>query len=248
MARTAVVSGGGTGIGYAVAERFAKDGDRVVVTGRREAVLREAAERIGERASYFVADLAEPDGARRVADHLAERFGGVDIVAACAGGMIPGPDTELGLDGLEAVSWTWAANLRANVMTAVHLVEATKPHLNDGGRILLCSSIAALRGSGNGSYGASKAALHPYAIDLSAELGHRGVTANVIAPGYTADTEFFGGRMTAERHQRLIGQTHNKRAGNPADIAELAHWLAAPGAGNVTAQVIQSNGGALPGR
>ncbi|WP_205325036.1 SDR family NAD(P)-dependent oxidoreductase [Glycomyces sp. YM15] len=241
MTRTVVVSGGGTGIGLAVASRFTDD--NVILVGRREDVLASAAAGIGARATFVAADLATVEGAERVAAFAAEHYGSVDVIAACAGGIAASTG-----DGLAAASRAWLDNLRLNVMTAVHLVEALKPHLNDDGRILLYSSIAAYRGSGNGYYGASKAALHPYAIDLAAELGPKRITANVIAPGYIEDTEFFGDRMTETRRARLIGQTVTGRAGNPGDIADLSHWLAAPEAGHVTAQIVQSNGGALAGR
>jgi 3-oxoacyl-[acyl-carrier protein] reductase len=248
MARTAVVSGGGTGIGLAVAERLAAQGDDVIITGRREQVLAAAADTIGERATYVAADLETVEGAAKVLQHATERAGRVDVIAAVAGGNAANSTPEDLPAGLERASWSWSANLRLNVMTAVHLVEGLKPVLNDGGRILLYSSIAAYRGSGTGSYAGSKAALHPYAIDLSSELGARGITANVIAPGYIEQTEFFGDRMTEERRAMLIGQTDNKRPGALADIASLTAWLASPEAGHVTAQIIQSNGGALAGR
>lgn len=241
MTRTVVVSGGGTGIGLAVAARF--DEDDVILVGRREDVLADAASELGDNTSYVAADLGTVEGAENVASYVAERHGSVDVIAACAGGIVLAAG-----DGLAAVSRTWNDNLRLNVLTAVHLIEALKPHLNEDGRILLYSSIAAYRGSGNGSYAASKVALHPYAIDLAAELGPKGITANVIAPGYVEDTEFFGDRMTEMRRANLIGQTKNGRAGSPGDIAELSHWLAATEAGHVTAQIIQSNGGALAGR
>jgi 3-oxoacyl-[acyl-carrier protein] reductase len=247
MARTAVVSGGGTGIGLAVAARLAADGDDVILVGRREDVLADAAAGLGERASYVASDLATVEGAQRVLQHAEEHAGRIDVIAAAAGGNLAGK-TPADLEGLARTSWAWSANLGLNVMTAVHLIEGLKPILNDHGRILLFSSIAAFRGSRNGSYGAAKAALHPYAIDLSAELGARGITANVIAPGYIEDTEFFGDAMTEQRRATLIGQTHNGRPGAPGDIAALAGWLASPEAGHVTAQIIQSNGGALAGR
>ncbi|GAA1665807.1 SDR family oxidoreductase [Glycomyces endophyticus] len=248
MARTAVVSGGGTGIGLAVAERLAAQGDDVILTGRRDDVLAAAAKRIGERASHVAADLETPEGAVAVLQHASERAGRIDVIAAVAGGNAAAKPPEDLPKGFERASWAWTANLRLNVMTAVHLVEVLKPILNDDGRILLYSSIAAYRGSGSGSYAGSKAALHPYAIDLSAELGARGITANVIAPGYIEDTEFFGTAMTEERRTMLVGQTHNGRPGAPADVAALTAWLASPEAGHVTAQIIQSNGGALAGR
>jgi 3-oxoacyl-[acyl-carrier protein] reductase len=247
MARTAVVSGGGTGIGRAIAARFADLGDDVVLVGRRGDVLADTAVQFGPTTTYAAADLETVEGAERVAAHVAETTGSVDVVVANAGGnaALAVPED---LDGLARTSWAWNANLQRNVLTAVHLVEGLKPLLNDHGRIVLFSSIAAYRGSGSGSYAASKAALHPYAIDLSAELGARGVTANVIAPGYVEDTEFFAGTMTEQRRAALAGQAHDKRPGTPADIAALTGWLASPEAGHVTAQIIQSNGGALAGR
>lgn len=248
MTRTVVVSGGGTGIGYAVAERFAADGDQVILVGRREDVLTEAVRKIGDQASHVVADLTEIEGVERVAKHASDHHGTVDVIVANAGGNIGIQAPEQVPEGLAGVSWLWTENLRLNVITAVHLVEGLKPLIADDGRILLFSSIAAYRGSGSGSYAASKAALHPYAIDLSTELGRRGITANVIAPGYIQDTEFFGAGISEQRRAWNIDLTHSKRPGTPADIAAIAHWLAAPEGGNVTAQIIQSNGGALAGR
>ena len=142
----------------------------------------------------------------------------------------------------------WTGNFRANVLTAVLLTEALRDLLADNGRVLLLSSIAAVRGGGSGSYGAAKAALHPYAYDLAAALGPRGITANVIAPGYIADTEFFGGGLSEERRRFLVGQTLNGRVGVPEDVASLAHWLASPGGAHVTGQILQVNGGAERGR
>lgn len=248
MTRTIAVSGGGTGIGYAIASRFAADGDRVILIGRREQTLADAATKIDGNAEYIVADLATVEGAQTVAAAIAEGPGSVDVIVANAGGNIAMQAPERVPDGLAGISWTWTENLRLNVLTAVHLVEGLKPHLNDHGRILLFSSIAAYRGSGSGSYAAAKAALHPYAIDLSNELGAKGITANVIAPGYIQDTEFFGAGISEQRRAWNVDATHSKRAGTPGDIASLAHWLAAPEGGNVTAQIIQSNGGALAGR
>ncbi|SDE33110.1 SDR family NAD(P)-dependent oxidoreductase [Glycomyces harbinensis] len=250
MARTAVVSGGGTGIGRAVAARFADAGDNVILVGRRADVLADTAVLFGPTTSYVAADLATVEGAQRVVDYAVEKAGSVDVIVAAAGGNAGiGPRGDLeGLEGLALASAVWNANLQLNVLTAVHLVEGLKPHLAEHARIVLFSSIAAYRGSGSGSYAAAKSALHPYAIDLSAQLGDRGVTVNVIAPGYIEDTEFFADTMTPRRRGRLAEQTHNQRPGTPADIAALTAWLTSPEAGHVTAQIIQSNGGAFPGR
>ncbi|MFJ4846122.1 MULTISPECIES: SDR family NAD(P)-dependent oxidoreductase [unclassified Streptomyces] len=243
MSRIVVISGGGTGIGLAVAEAFAGGGDQVVLIGRRKETLDAAVARLGEDTALALpADLTDESEAERVRDTLAERFGRVDVLVNNAGGNVA-------LNaGEQTLAEVWTGNFRANVLTAVLLTEALRDLIADDGRVLLLSSIAAIRGGGSGSYGAAKAALHPYAYDLAAELGGRGVTVNVIAPGFIDDTGFFGGRMTDERRAVLVGQTLNARVGVPQDVASLAHWLASPGAGHVTAQIHQVNGGAERGR
>ncbi|TDD85152.1 SDR family NAD(P)-dependent oxidoreductase [Actinomadura rubrisoli] len=240
MTRTIVVTGGGTGIGRAVAARFAADGDRVVIIGRRADVLEKAAGEIGGTA--LPADLGEPAEVERVRAGLAERFGAIDVLVNGAGGNI---EMNGGPDG---VADRWTGNFRANVLTSVLPTEAFRDLLNPSGRIVFITSIAAFRGSGSGSYGPMKAALHPYAFDLAEALGPRGITVNAVAPGYIEDTEFFGGALDGERRAMLIAQTHTGRAGTPEDVAETVHWLASPGGGHVTAQIVQVNGGAERGR
>lgn len=244
MSRIVVISGGGTGIGLAVAEAFVRDGDQAVLIGRRKETLDAAVERLGPAASAVVADLADEPEAARVRDLLAERYGRVDVLVNNAGGNAALGEGAAGLTTAEL----WTGNFRANVLTAVLLTEALRELLADNGRVLLLSSIAAVRGGGSGSYGAAKAALHPYAYDLAAALGPRGITANVIAPGYIADTEFFGEGLGEERRRFLVGQTLNGRVGVPGDVASLAHWLASPGGAHVTGQILQVNGGAERGR
>lgn len=102
-------------------------------------------------------------------------------------------------DGLPGLAAHWLGQLRLNVLTAVLLTRALLDRLRrPGGRVILLSSIAALRGGGD-SYSVAKAALHGWAYSLAGELGPEGITVNVVAPGYVADTEFFAGGMTAER-------------------------------------------------
>ncbi|SCK16693.1 SDR family NAD(P)-dependent oxidoreductase [Streptomyces sp. WMMB 322] len=255
MARVVVVSGGGTGIGRAVARRFAADGDRVLLVGRREAVLREAAEALAADGDVcgeirtLAADLTVPEEAQRVRDETGRRYGRVDVLVNNAGG-----NAELSSDegkvpgGLAGVARQWRSNFDANVLTAVLLTEALGDLLQEPGRrVVLVSSIAAYRGSGTGSYAAAKAALHPFAYDMAGRLGPHGATVNAVAPGYIEQTDFFGGRMTEERRRMLIGQTVTGRVGTPADVAETVHWLASPGAQHVTGQIVQVNGGARYG-
>ncbi|MEV6111888.1 SDR family oxidoreductase [Streptomyces sp. NPDC052109] len=246
MTRNIVISGGGTGIGLAAARAFAADGDRVLLLGRRAEVL-EKADVPG--ALTHAADLSDPGQVRGVARRVAEELGTVDVLVHGAGGagyLEPPSESE---DPLDRVAHDWTVTFRQNLLTAALLTEALKDRLAaPGGRVLFVSSIAAYRGSGTGAYAAAKAGLHPYAHDLARELGPRGITVNVVAPGFVEDTEFFGDTMDEARRARLVADTLTGRAGIPGDVAATLHWLASHGAGHVTSQVIQVNGGAERGR
>ncbi|NYF55417.1 SDR family NAD(P)-dependent oxidoreductase [Micromonospora purpureochromogenes] len=245
--RLAVVSGGGTGIGRAVAAGLAVDGLDVLVVGRRAAVLAAAVERISAECGRagavraVVADLTDPEQANLVVEAVGERA--VDVLVNNAGGYLGG---ETGT--LAGVAAHWRANFDANVLTAVLLTEALRPALRrPGGRVILLSSIAAQRGGG-GAYSAAKAALHGWAYDLATQLGPEQVTVNVVSPGYVADTEFFGDRMTPEGHAKRVAATLVGRAGEPDDVAAAVRYLAGPSAGYVTGQVLGVNGGSVLGR
>ncbi|MBG0813434.1 SDR family NAD(P)-dependent oxidoreductase [Planomonospora sp. ID82291] len=245
--REIVVTGGGTGIGYAVAAAFLSQGDRVTVTGRREHVLKEAADRLDSGRTGLVAavafNAANPVAVGEALDRLPSR---VDVLVNNAGGNTdldrPADDGDL-MDVAEG----WWANLNANLMSAVLVTSALLPRLADDGRIVTIGSIAA-RGTGSGSYGAAKAALEAWTADLAAELGPRGVTANVVSPGLIVDTEFFRGRLTEEGVRRRVENTRNGRAGTPEDVAETVRFLASPQARHLTGQVVHVNGGAYLGR
>ncbi|MHB9862489.1 SDR family NAD(P)-dependent oxidoreductase [Streptomyces sp. YIM S03343] len=245
MSRNVVISGGGTGIGLAAARVFAADGDRVLLVGRRAGTLEKAGV---PGALTYAADLSGSEDVRGLAHFVKEEFGTVDVLVHSAGGGGQNEPRHEGGDPLEQAVHDWTLNFRLNTLTAVLLTEALKARLAEpGGRVLFLGSIAAFRGSGSGGYAASKAALHPYAHDLARQLGHRGITVNVVAPGYVEDTEFFGGPLAEERRARLIAETSTGRAGTPGDVAATLHWLASPAAAHITSQIIQVNGGAERG-
>ncbi|TDE14099.1 SDR family NAD(P)-dependent oxidoreductase [Jiangella asiatica] len=241
--RTIVVTGGGTGIGRAVATAFARDGDTVVVTGRRREVLDGVVAELGGAARAVDFDAADPAA---VTAALAALPPTVDVLVNAAGGNT-GFDRPAAVAGdLAAQAAAWRANFDANVLTAVLVTAALLPRLPAGGRVVTIGSIAARRGGGD--YGAAKAAIEAWTASLAAEIGPRGVTANVVAPGLTMGTEFFRGRLSDARRQRLVDETMTKREGTTDDVAAAVRYLAAPGAGHVTGQVLHVNGGAYLGR
>ncbi|HEY6749431.1 MAG TPA: SDR family oxidoreductase [Mycobacteriales bacterium] len=238
---TAVVSGGGTGIGLAVARRLAGRGLEVTVLGRRPDVLADAARQTG--ATPVVCDVADPAAVAAALDALPAEVG---VLVNNAGGNtdLDGPEPPPG--DLAALAAAWQDNLRSNLISAVLLTAALAPRLADGGRVVTLGSIAARTGAG--SYGAAKAAVEAWTIDVARELGPRGISANVVSPGLTVATEFFRGRLSAERTGQLVAATATGRAGTPDDVAALIDFLAGPDAGHITGQVLHVNGGAHLGR
>ncbi|HEY1178577.1 MAG TPA: SDR family oxidoreductase [Phytomonospora sp.] len=239
MTRHVLVTGGGTGIGRAVAAAFTAQGDTVHITGRREAVLKEAAAAIG--AHPIVCDHTSPDDLTALAAALPAT---IDVLVNNAGG-----NTDIGApepEGLAAVAAAWRRQLDTNLISAALTVEALADRLAPGGAVVHIGSIAADKG--NGSYGAAKAALASWNVGLARTLGARDITSNVVSPGYIAETEFFGDAMTEERYHSLVALTNVGRAGVPDDIAGTVVFLASPGARYISGQNLAVNGGAWSSR
>jgi 3-oxoacyl-[acyl-carrier protein] reductase len=242
--RIAVVTGGGTGIGAAVAHSLAQSCSAIVLVGRRQdridAVASELmAEHPGVTAQGRSVDLTDLDSVSAFIDWAHQKLPQVDVVVNNAGSPQPRIDS-----GLASVASAWESSWRANTLSAVLVTEGLKDLLaRPGGRIILIGSFAAELGTGSPAYASAKGALQAYAVSLMRELGSEGITANVVAPGFTDGTEMLVGRITPERRERLLTSISARRPGTPEEIASLVGYLASPQAGFVNGQLITANGG-----
>lgn len=241
--KVAIVTGGSSGMGRAMASRLARDGAAVVVhyAGRRgiaEEVARDVQDRGGEAVAVG-ADLTAGDAAARLVDAAERAFGGLDILILNAGAPLlssPLVDTDdARFDGVFAV------NVRANFLLLKHAV----PRLRDGGRVVAFSTPYVVRAQADRSViAASKAALQAMVLGLSKEAGPRGITANVVIPGAT-DTGGFRDAVPDEAVPAIVGMTPLGRLGRPEDVADAVAFLCSEDARWVTGQVLPVTGGLL---
>lgn len=244
--RTAVITGAGTGIGAATARTLAASCSTLVLVGRRLAKLEEVAAEIAASHPALTmhvksVDVADVPAVEAFASWAAEALPTIDVLVNNAGSTQPAFE-----GGLQNIADVWESTLRGNLLSAVLVTEALLPQMaSPGGRIVITGSFAAQFGTGSIAYSAAKSALQTYVVGLTRTQGPRGITCNVVAPGYTGDTELVVGRISEERHARLIGGIAVGRAASSQEIANVIDFVASNGASFVTGQTITANGGVM---
>lgn len=220
--KIALITGASQGIGFAVAEALANVGVQVVLTARREELLRVAAQRLGPSASWVSGDMAAADTARRAVDHAVNRHGGLDLVVANAGIMIPGTLVQQSMAEVDRV-------LMVNLRGTIALMSAAAPAMAqraDAAAVVISSSIGRQAAAGMGIYGATKAALHYLVPTWAIELAPHGIRVNAVCAGIT-DTP--GLRSGAEAIpglcEAMIGTNLIKRIATAEEIARPVRTL-----------------------
>lgn len=227
--RSVLVTGGNRGIGLAIARSFAEAGDQVAVTHRGSGAP--------EELFGVQCDVTDAEAVDRAFAEVERHQGAVEILVSNAGitrdGLLMRMKEE---DFTDVVDANLTAAYRVAKRAAAKMVRARK------GRMIFISSVVGLSGApGQANYGASKAGLVGLARAIARELGSRGVTANVVAPGFVATD--MTAKLSEKRTQEILGQVPLGRYGEADEIAGVVRFLASDAGGYITGAVVPVDGG-----
>ncbi len=234
MSRVVLVTGGNRGIGLAIAQAFVAAGDRVAITSRSGETPDELA---GSDVLVVTADVTDTASVDAAFDRIEAELGPVEVVVANAGITRDGLILRMSDDDIAAVLDTnLVGALRVARRAAKGMVRLRR------GRLVFVSSVVGLLGSaGQANYAASKAGLVGVARSLARELGSRGITANVVTPGFV-DTDMTA-VLSDERRAEITGAVPLGRYASPAEVAGTVVFLASDAAAYITGAVIPVDGG-----
>jgi 3-oxoacyl-[acyl-carrier protein] reductase len=241
--KVALVTGGGVGIGRAIAVGLAESGADVAITWRTHAEeAKEVLEEIsatGRRAVGMELDATSSKDVDAKVKEVVDHFGRLDILINNAGGLVARvPIAEMSDD-----HWHHVVNL--NLSSSFYCCRASSRWLAQSGRVVNVASLAGFSGGGEGSaaYAAAKAGLFGFTRGLARELAPRSITVNAVAPGLILETPFHETHTSLKQQEAMISSLPINRPGAPLDVASAVVWLCSPGAGFVTGEIVNINGG-----
>jgi NAD(P)-dependent dehydrogenase (short-subunit alcohol dehydrogenase family) len=239
--RTALVTGGNSGIGLATARLFVKEGANVVITGRNPETLASAARELGPNAVTVAGDVTDLEALNRAVGTAVERFGSIDVLFANAGIGAATPVGKTTVEMFENV-------LRTNLTAVFFTVQAAAPHMGKGASIVLNGSVHAVLGApGYSAYAASKAGIRAMTQVLAGELAPRGIRVNVVVPGAIRTPIWSGAAPTADAFAALEARMSKAiplgHFGEAEDIAAAVLFLASDDAKHVHGTELVVDGG-----
>jgi NAD(P)-dependent dehydrogenase (short-subunit alcohol dehydrogenase family) len=241
--RRALITGGDSGIGRAVAIAFAREGAQVAIVYLDEhgdaEETRSEIEEGGGRCLPLAGDIGDPAFCQVAVERTVQELGGLDILVNNAAEQHETEDFEQ--ISLEQVQRTF----RTNVLAMFYLTKAALPHLGEGGSIINTASVTAYRGHKTLiDYAATKGAIVAFTRSLALHLVDRGIRVNGVAPG-PIWTPLIPASFDAEHVEEFGADTPMKRAGQPAEVAPCYVFLASKDASYMTGQILHPNGGEI---
>jgi 3-oxoacyl-[acyl-carrier protein] reductase len=238
--KVALVTGASRGLGRAIALALAQEGATIAAVARTEDALKETLKALratGATAEPFPLDVADGTAADSVVEAIHARFGHIDVLVNNAG---------VTRDGLlmRMKSEDWDAVINTNLKGAFHLTKPVGRIMlkQRSGRIINISSVIGLMGNaGQANYAASKAGLIGFSKSVAREYASRGVTCNVVCPGFI-ETDMTKG-LSEEIRAKLLERIPLARLGQPEDVAGVVAFLASPAANYITGQILTVDGG-----
>jgi meso-butanediol dehydrogenase / (S,S)-butanediol dehydrogenase / diacetyl reductase len=237
--KVVLVTGGGSGIGRAIARAFLDNGAVVAVVGRRADALDETLEGFDDdRALALTADLADREAASSIVSTVVGKFGRLDVVVNNAARYSAQEFTDLSGD-------EWDAFRATNIDAFVFLTQAALPELaKTGGNLVAVGSVSGLRGDwGQAAYNATKAAVMNFIQSIALDWGARGVRLNSVAPAFTLTDATAGVGRDEESLRPFVNRIALGRPGEPEDIAPAVLFLASADAGYITGATLTVDGG-----
>ncbi|MGI9050781.1 MAG: SDR family oxidoreductase [Rubrobacteraceae bacterium] len=244
--RTAIVTGGGRGLGRYMAEALSDAGANVVLCARKKEPLEEVRREIEARGGQAIAlecDVTEPESVEGVVAAAEESFGGADILVNNSGATWGAPAAEMPLEKFDQVV---AVNVRGTFVMA-QAVGRRMIERGSGGNIINISSVAGLVGGHPDymqtiGYNSSKGAIISMTRDLATSWAHHGITVNAIAPGWFPTRMSSG--LIEKFEERMLDGIPLHRFGNSEDLKGVVVFLASPAAAYMTGQIVVVDGGA----